>query len=94
MRINLDLTRDQVDGLELVTADLPSFLDRAADLVMWLGDMAIDNPPEAQAPGFGAALHLAGLAMQTVSDRDGMVLSHLDSLLRDEISHSIREEKS
>ena len=94
MAITLDISRDQFDRLELVTADLPAFMAQSSDAILWLANMAFEDPVEAQAPGFASCLGLVGMAIQTIAVRDGNTLSEFDSVLRKGLGRSIRGEKS
>lgn len=94
MAITLDISRDQFDRLELVTADLPAFMIQSSDAILWLANMAFEDPVEAQAPGFASCLGLVGMAIQTIAVRDGNTLSEFDSVLRKGLGRSNRGEKS
>jgi hypothetical protein len=94
MDITLNLSRDQSDRLELVTADLPTFMVRSSDAILWLSNIALEDPVEAQAPGFASCLELVGMAIQAIADRDGSAISEFDSILREGLGQSIRGERS
>ncbi len=94
MGITLNLSRDQFDRLELVTTDLPAFMVQSSDAILWLANLAFEDPVEAQAPGFASCLGLVGMAIQTIAVRDGATLADFDSVLRKGLGRSGRGEKS
>lgn len=94
MDITLNISRAQFDRLELVTADLPAFMIQSSDAILWLANIAFEDPVEAQAPGFASCLGLVGMAIQTIGVRDGNTLAEFDSVLRKGLGRSNRGEKS
>jgi len=94
MDITLNISRDQFDRLELVTADLPAFMLQSSDAILWLANLAHEDPVEAQAPGFSSCLGLVGMAIQTIAVRDGGTLADFDSALRKGLGRYNRGEKS
>lgn len=90
MDITLNISRDQFDRLELVTADLPAFMVQSSDAILWLANLAFEDPIEAQAPGFASCLGLVGMAIQTIAVRDGGTIADFDSTLREAFGDAVK----
>lgn len=55
-------------------------LVKTAEAFKWFGDLAIQDPREAQAPGFAAALHLSGIALNATAQKEGEALAQLSGI--------------